>query len=135
MAGGKMVSLLTLLLSLIDLALAQTQTQTQIQTIVSRPTGTMDTVSMSTASTGVVTIPAGTITTTAYREKVTTVWVTGAASSNATTSSGHATTRTGLPTTTIPRPLILNAGRRPSQPGLGKLSLVVGLATYGLILM
>lgn len=41
---------------------------------------------------------------------------------------------TGMPTTTIPNPL-MGGGRRVSQPGLTKLSIVVGLVTYGLILL
>ncbi|KAG6258670.1 hypothetical protein E4U24_001276 [Claviceps purpurea] len=55
-------------------------------------------------------------------------------------SSGNGTT-TGVqstrfpPTTSIPNAVRTNAGRRPSEPGLRKLSIVVGLATYGLILL
>ena len=30
--------------------------------------------------------------------------------------------------------VVVNAARRPSHPGLGKLSLLVGLVTYGLIM-
>ncbi|KAG5989677.1 hypothetical protein E4U54_004284 [Claviceps lovelessii] len=54
--------------------------------------------------------------------------------SSSTTSTTAPTTTTFAPSRPTPIPLP-NAGRRPTQPGLRKLTIVVGLATYGLILL
>ncbi|KAG6005361.1 hypothetical protein E4U21_000212 [Claviceps maximensis] len=48
------------------------------------------------------------------------------------TAAPKTTTVPHAPWTPTPVP---NAGRRPTQPGLRKLTIVVGLATYGLILL
>ncbi|KAG5988691.1 hypothetical protein E4U43_004664 [Claviceps pusilla] len=54
--------------------------------------------------------------------------------SSSSTSTTAPTTTTFAPSRPTPIP-IPNAGRRPTQPGLRKLTIVVGLATYGLILL
>lgn len=132
--AGKMANLFALLISLVGLALAQTQTQTQIQTQTQTQTTAVDAAGTM-GMTSTVAMTEATTTARASAWEKTAGPVITRADGNSTTSSRYTRERTGRPTTTIPNPLMHNAGRRPSQPGLGKLSVVVGLATYGLILM
>ncbi|KHO11697.1 carbohydrate esterase family 1 protein [Metarhizium robertsii ARSEF 23] len=132
--AGKMANLFALLISLVGLALAQTQTQTQMQTQTQTQTTAVDAAGTM-GMTSTVAMTEATTTARASAWEKTAGPVITKAGGNSTTSSRYTRERTGRPTTTIPNPLMHNAGRRPSQPGLGKLSVVVGLATYGLILM
>jgi prophage DNA circulation protein len=124
--AGKMLNLLALLISLVGLVLAQTQT-----TAVDSTTATMDmTAAVSADSTS--DDASSSMTDATSDESTTSEVVTHADKTVALTTRERST---GLPTTGIPTVLVHNAGRRPSQPGLRKLSIVVGLATYGLILL
>jgi hypothetical protein len=139
--AGKLFNLFALLVSLVGLALAQTQTQAQTQTMgVDGPDAT-GSISMDITSTVAVAD-----TTTSMADGTDTASSTGTSATGEETTSEVVETKsrtvavktrqfTGLPTTTIPNPMRENAARRPSQPGFGKLTVVVGLVTYGLIVM
>ncbi|KID91778.1 hypothetical protein MGU_01748 [Metarhizium guizhouense ARSEF 977] len=134
--AGKMANLFALLISLVGLALAQTQTQTQMQTQTQTQTTAVDAAgTMGMTSTVAMTEATTTARASAWEKTAGPVITRADGNSTTSSSSRYTRERTGRPTTTIPNPLMHNAGRRPSQPGLGKLSVVVGLATYGLILM
>ncbi|KAG5946941.1 hypothetical protein E4U53_006502 [Claviceps sorghi] len=130
--AGRMFGLLTILATLAGLASAQGPTSTAAPSsfpanmTITRTNGT----GVSMASSVGITITR-TATIMAYTGSAVTQWLHNDSSSSVTTELKT------LPvplTTSIPKPLP-NAGRRPSQPGLRKLTIVVGLATYGLILL
>lgn len=133
--AGKMANLLALVVSLVGLAIAQTQTTPVDGTVSMEITSAMDTTAtMDTmASDGTATDVTESVTTSDADESTSTseIITTGYEYGNQTVRTRE---WTGLPTTTIPNPFH-NAARRPSEPGLKKLSVVVGLVTYGLILL
>ncbi|KAK2606260.1 hypothetical protein QQS21_003308 [Conoideocrella luteorostrata] len=125
--AGKVFNLLTVLLTLMGLAFAQTQTVAPDSTV------SMDITAMSSAgmssSTSITSTEAGD-----GSETIASMSLHQPSSQTTTSAPKATTTSTGLPSTTIPNP-IRNAGRRPSEPGLRKLTIVAGLVTYGLILL
>ncbi|KAG6019790.1 hypothetical protein E4U40_006686 [Claviceps sp. LM458 group G5] len=129
--------LLTILLALTGHVLAQDTTPTEASS-----TFSIDATTTETVSTGVSTdMSSNSALTTITMTSLDTSYVDSVTSHDAQyPSSGNGTTTvaqsTSFPhTTSIPNAVRTNAGRRPSEPGLRKLSIVVGLATYGLILL
>ncbi|KAG6115960.1 hypothetical protein E4U13_002235 [Claviceps humidiphila] len=128
--------LLTILLALAGHVLAQDTTPTEASSTFSIDATTTETGSIG-VSTGVSSTSALTTTKTSsdtsYVDSVTSHDSQYSSSANGTTTGPKSTTFP--PKTSIPNAVRTNAGRRPTEPGLRKLSIVVGLATYGLILL
>ncbi|GAB0133138.1 hypothetical protein EsDP_00001553 [Epichloe bromicola] len=129
--AGKMFNLLTILVTLMGLASAQTQTTASGSTVLADITTMGGSADMSTAAASTATA-AGAVNTVAASI------MSNHLHHNQNTAAAAATTgpkiKFGLPTASNANP-VRNAGRRPSQPGLRKLTIVVGLVTYGLILL
>ncbi|KAG5971812.1 hypothetical protein E4U58_007185 [Claviceps cyperi] len=134
--AGNLFHLLTILLAVGGNVLAQDTTPTEASSTFSTDATTTQTVSIG-VSTGVSSDSALTTTNTSsdtsYVDSFTSYDPQYPSSGNGTTMWPESTTFP--PTTSIPNNVRTNAGRRPSEPGLRKLSIVVGLATYGLILL
>ncbi|KAG5978729.1 hypothetical protein E4U55_006013 [Claviceps digitariae] len=136
--AGRMFELLTILATLAGLAFAQEPTLTGTSSSLH-----MDMTTTRTNSTGVLSTSRLTITVTpvvGYTASNTSHYHHSSSSSSSSSNDNNNKVTTAPKTTTFhptasashPVP---NAGRRPTQPGLRKLTIVVGLATYGLILL
>ncbi|KAG5924122.1 hypothetical protein E4U61_001521 [Claviceps capensis] len=135
--AGNLFHLLTILLALAGHVLAQGTTPTEASSTFSIDATTTETdpigVSTDVSSTSALNTTTMTSPDTPYVGSVTSHDAQYLSSGNGTTTGPKSTTCP--PTTSIPNAVRTNAGRRPSEPGLRKLSIVVGLATYGLILL
>ncbi|KAG5940414.1 hypothetical protein E4U59_002448 [Claviceps monticola] len=137
--AGNLFHLLTILLALAGHVLAQDTTPTGASSTFSIDATTTETdsigVSTDMSSTSALNTTTMTSPDTPYVGSVTShdAQYLSSGSGNGTKTGPKSTT--SPPTTSIPNAVRTNAGRRPSEPGLRKLSIVVGLATYGLILL